>query len=329
MPKSTLVTLAVMLLISPWIANFANASETPAIPKTPPPPNVVVTIRPVHSLAVAIMEGIATPKLLLFSAASAHSYALRPSDGQTLSSATMVVRVSKNLEVFLDRPLQTLADKAVIVSLEDAPGLMLLPIRRSATFSDAHAHDHGGERHSHVHDKGKDSAASDVHFWLHVPNAIKITDYLALKLAEIDPKNSGQYRANAESLKAKLAALHIELHEKLKPLKGKSFIVFHDVMQYFENLYGLSVAGSTTVSPERQPGARRLGQIRNKIKELRAVCVLAEPQFPPKLVATLVDGTSARTGTFDEIGVETPPGRDHYFAFMRKNADDLIACAGL
>ncbi|MGA8771495.1 MAG: zinc ABC transporter substrate-binding protein, partial [Rhodomicrobium sp.] len=50
-------------------------------------PNVVVTIKPIHSLAAAILEGVAEPKLLLEGAASPHAYALKPSDAEALSRA--------------------------------------------------------------------------------------------------------------------------------------------------------------------------------------------------------------------------------------------------
>ncbi len=92
-------------------------------------PRVVVTIKPIHSLAAAILEGVAEPKLLLDGAASPHSYALKPSDAQALSEADAVVFVSKNLEVFLERAVAALPARARIVELEQTPGLRLLPVR--------------------------------------------------------------------------------------------------------------------------------------------------------------------------------------------------------
>ncbi len=92
-------------------------------------PRVVVTIKPVHSLAVAVLEGVAEPKLLLDGAASPHSYALKPPDAKALSEADAVIFVSKNLEVFLERALSALPAKARVIELEQAPGLRLLPVR--------------------------------------------------------------------------------------------------------------------------------------------------------------------------------------------------------
>ncbi|MFP3590063.1 zinc ABC transporter substrate-binding protein, partial [Paraburkholderia sp. SIMBA_055] len=79
------------------------------------------------------------------------------------------------------------------------------------------------------------------------------------------------------------------------------FIVFHDAYQYFENRFGVKAAGSITFSPEKAPGAARIKEIHEKIKSLGATCVFSEPQFEPKLVNTVIEGTDARTGVLDPL----------------------------
>ncbi len=145
----------------------------------------------------------------------------------------------------------------------------------------------------------------------------------------MDPDHRAQYRANEQRLKAKLAALDVELKSVFAGLSDKPFIVFHDVTQYLEKRYGLHGLGAVTLSPERAPGARRLSEIRDKIKVAMAICVFSEPQFPPKLVETLIDGTRAKKGVLDEIGATIPPGPDQYIAFMRMDAQSLAGCLKL
>jgi zinc transport system substrate-binding protein len=283
-------------------------------------PNVVVTIKPVHALAAAILDGVAKPRLLLEGASSPHSYAMRPSDAEALSKADAIVRVSENLEVFLERAIKTLPKTARIIDLEEAPGLSLLAVRENLPGGSEAAeiasvesgHHHGGNH--------------DVHFWLDPENAMKLADYLAAEFGAIDPEHAAQFKANAESLKVKLAALNDELKRDVADVSNKPFVTFHDVTQYFEKRYGLKSVGAITVSPERAPGAKRLAAIRAKIKEGGAICVFSEPQFPPKLVSTLIEGTSAKQGVLDEIGADLPAGPDQYFALMRKNSQSLAAC---
>ncbi len=86
------------------------------------------------------MEGQGTPLLLVKGASSEHTYALRPSDARALSEADIVVRVSEHLETFLNKPLASLSDKAVAVTLADMPGMTLLPPREGGAF-EAHHYD--------------------------------------------------------------------------------------------------------------------------------------------------------------------------------------------
>jgi len=284
-------------------------------------PNVVVTIKPVHSLAAAILDGVAEPKLLLDGAASPHSYALRPSDAEALSGADAIIRVSENLETFLDKAITTLPKKARVIDLDNTPGLTLLPVRKDGgLMQHASTDSEAADEHEHSH------GSTDVHFWLDPVNAIVIAGYLAQQFGEMDPEHAAQYRANAETLEAKLAALDAELNAMFRGLSNRPFIVFHDVTQYIEKRYGLDGLGAVTLSPERPPGAKRLSEIREKIKDAKAICVFSEPQFPPKLIEMLTEGTEAKGGLLDEIGAAIPPGPGQYFALMRADAESLASC---
>ncbi len=281
-------------------------------------PRVVVTIKPIHSLAAAILEGIGEPKLLLDGAASPHSYALKPSDARALNEADAVVFVSKNLEVFLTKAIAALPARARVIDLEEAPGLRLLPVRQSGLLQASDEEEHEG----HFHDRN----GFDVHFWLDPLNAIAIARHLAREFSAMDPVHEAQYQANARKLEAALNVLDAELKSTLAGLSDRPFIVFHDVTHYLETRYGLQGAGAITVSPEREPGAKRLAAVRAKIEETKAICVFSEPEFPPKLVQMLTAGTQAKRGVLDEVGAAIPPGSSQYFALMRADAASLANC---
>lgn len=290
------------------------------------PLRVVVTIKPVHSLVAAIMEGAGEPQLLVKGASSAHSYAMRPSEARSLTKADMVVRVSPLLETFAERPIANLAAEAQIVTLTEIPGMQLLLPRESGEF-DAHhpeGHTHGAEENHHGHEHHDHQ--HDPHLWLNPANAAAIADHMADRLGKARPNQSVLFRANAQALKAKLAALDAELRKIVEPLKDKHFIVFHDAYQYFEHHYGIAASGAITVSPEQQPGAARLSALRAKIGKLTKPCLFSEPQFEPKLVLMLTEGTGAKTGTLDPLGATFAEGPDLYFTLMRNLAADLNHC---
>jgi zinc transport system substrate-binding protein len=297
---------------------------------------IVATIKPIHALVAGVMAGVGEPKLLIDGAGSPHTFALKPSDARTLNQADVVFRVSDGLEPFMITVLTALPKSVRVITLEDAPGLTLHKMRSGATF-EQHMHDHGPkgqvkkadahDHHGHGHGKpGKAAEANDGHIWLDPANAKIIAQHIASVLATEAPEHAARFKDNAEAVSRSLDQLDAELGQVLKPIAGRPYIVFHDAYQYLEHRYGLTPAGAVTVSPEIAPSAKRLSELRKKISTLKAVCVFAEPQFEPKLVRTITEGTSARTGTLDYLGASLKPGPDLYFSVLRSLAGDLKAC---
>lgn len=277
-------------------------------------PSVVASIKPVHSLVAAVMQGIAQPELLIPGTASPHTYALRPSDAQTLSHADLLFWIGPGLETFLEKPLQTLASSAEAVALIEAPGVHTLPVRRGGAF-EAHHHEHEHE-HTNV----------DMHIWLDPENARAMVRTIAERLSQRDPDHATQYQANARHLDKLLQNLEQELQHTLAPVRQQPLVVFHDAYQYLEHRFGLHVVGAITVSPDVMPGAARVAQIRERIAAAGSACVFAEPQFQPRIVQTVVSGTGAHTGTLDPLGADLPAGPDHYGAMLRANAQAIRNC---
>jgi zinc transport system substrate-binding protein len=298
-------------------------------------PDVVVSIKPIHSLVASIMKGVGEPKLIVDGAASPHTFSLKPSNAAAIEGADVIFWVGPGIEAFLEKPLDALAASATVIELEHAPGLEKLPFRESGAFE---AHDHGPEAeeaHEHgAHDHAAEGHAShaddhggfDTHLWLDPMNAKAMAEEIEKTLVSADPANAASYQANGAALMKDLDTLDAELKAAIAPVRHKPFIVFHDAYQYFEHRYGVSVAGSITVSPETMPGAERVGQIQKKVKELGATCVFAEPQFEPKLVAVVTEGTPARSGTLDPEAATLKPGPGLYFELMRGLASSMKNC---
>ena len=191
---------------------------------------------------------------------------------------------------------------------------------------DEHAHDdHAHDAHDHdEHAHGEHGI--DAHLWLDPANAVVIVDHVAHVMAEADPANADQYRANADAAIADLEALTAELDATLEPVRGIPFIVFHDAYQYFEARFGLQAAGSVTISPEVAPGAARVQEIQERLEAASIVCVFTEPQFAPRIVDVIIEGTDVRIGMLDPIGAEQTAGPSLYGELLRSNAAALNDC---
>ncbi len=326
-------SLATLLLASAAMIASSNAMAAP---------NVVVSIKPIHSLVAAIMQGVAEPKLIVDGGASPHTYSLKPSNARAIESADVVFWVGDGLEKFLEKPLQSLAGKATVVELDDAQGIEKLPFREGGPFE---AHDHGDhEGHDHAEEAGQDHnhegehkhehadghdhdhGEFDMHLWLDPANAKAMAVEIEKTLMTADPANAQAYQDNTKKLVDNLDVLDKEITATVAPIKDKPFIVFHDAYQYFEHRYGVKTAGSITVSPENIPGADRIKQIHAKVKELNATCVFAEPQFEPKLVNVVIEGTDAKSATLDPEAGTLEAGPDLYFKLMRGIAISLKDC---
>ncbi len=277
---------------------------------------VVATIKPVHSLLAQLMDGVGMPTLLVEGAASPHTFALKPSGVRAINEADVFVRVSESVEPFTRKVARALPDTVQLVTLADTPGVKLLERRTSGAF----------EGHAHALESSHADGHEDGHIWLDPDNAKAIVSHLAKVLGEVKPEVAGKVQANAERLNARIDALTASIAAELQPLKDKPFVVFHDAYQYFENHFGLDAAGAITVSPDVQPSAKRLTELRRKIKSFNAVCVFAEPLFQPNLVVAVTEGTNAHSGTLDPQGTTLEAGPDLYFALMRNLAAGFKDC---
>lgn len=330
-------------------------------------PKVTVSIKPIHSIVSALMEGVGTPSLLVSGASSPHDFALKPSDAQQLQSADIVFWVGHSLEGFLEKPLETIAKNAVNVELLDAGGIKAVPFREGGHDD----HDHGSKKHDdhekdekhadhddHDHDKhedhddhdkhkghddhaekdgheghgheghGHEEGALDPHIWLDPDNAKAIAQVVLTTLVKQDPSNQETYQSNHDAFHAKLDALETEIEAAMHPLEDKPFVVFHDAYQYFERRFGLTHVGSVTLNPDVAPSANHIKELKEDIAERKAVCVFSEPQFPTKFVTLLQEGTRLNAAVLDPLGMAVPQGPDHYPEMMRALAQQFTDCLG-
>jgi zinc transport system substrate-binding protein len=96
--------------------------------------DVVVTIKPIHSLVARLMTGISTPKLLVDGSASPHAFSLKPSHSRAINNADVFIRVAPTVEPFTGKIIKSLPETVRVVTLEDAPGMKLLDVRNGSSF---------------------------------------------------------------------------------------------------------------------------------------------------------------------------------------------------
>lgn len=288
------------------------------------PPNVLVTIKPIHSLLAAVADGVFEPNLLLDGVSSPHHFQLKPSAVKLIHEADQVFWVGEGMETFLIKTLHVVTDKSKAQRLIDVPSLSILQLRSKDFHAHAAVHD------THVDDEHKAHAAElnypDNHMWLDPVNASVLVGYFAETLAGLDPANAETYQANAEMIQDSLNHLTEELQVLLAPSRGKPYLVFHDSFQYFEKRFNLTSAGVISIQPDAQPGAQRLRELQQLIERESVLCLFSEPQFQSRSVQMLVASAEIKHAIIDPLGAAEPAGAAMYFNWIKSTAMAINDC---
>lgn len=292
-------------------------------------PNVAVDIAPVHSLVARVMQGVGTPDLIIRSGASPHHYSLRPSEAKALQDANVVIWMGEGLTPWMEDAVATLSSEALTMSLLKKEETALLEFRESALFEEHNHDDHSDKDHDETEEHGHDEHAHgtyDPHAWLSPENAKIWLNLIAAQLSTADPENAGTYFTNAAIALTETDTLMTEVSAMLEPIRGTRFIVFHDAYQYFETVFDFPASGAISLGDATDPSPARITKIQDRIKDQGVQCVLAEPQFKKGLVATVLEGTDAKTSIIDPLGIALEPGPTLYPQLIRNMAKTLVDC---
>jgi zinc transport system substrate-binding protein len=268
-------------------------------------PRVVVSIKPIHDVTLAVMEGAGTPTLLVPSGASPHNYALAPSQAKALYQADAIIWIGPGLETFLTQPLNQRKKDSVLMTLLDIPTMTLYPT------SGAETHEHG---------------SIDPHLWLDPTNLMQYASALAHTLSKLDPEHATLYQNNAQRTIKHLLTLDQTLNQQLKPSHDHPIMVFHDAYQYFSKRYGLDVVGTVVLRPDVMPSVSRILQIQDTLKSKKVTCIFTEPQFKPAVVERLVANTKIKIGILDPLGSPSPTGLLGIEALFNNLSKSVTGC---
>ena len=277
-------------------------------------PLIVASINPLHSIVTSIVGNTGNVSLLIESNTSPHNFALKPSHAKLLNNAEIFFYIDDQLESALKKTIKSLPNTVKVKKVSQFKNLKLLPVRENLNWEE------DGHDHNHVH------GSYDIHFWLDTQNAIEIAKGVTQELSKLYPENINTYKKNAKKLISKIKTKDNSIKLKLKEVKNKPYIVFHDAYQYFEKAYNLNAIGSILLNPEQPPSPKRIIKIRSKIKTLNAYCVFKEPQFKAQIVNTVIENTNAKVGTLDPLGSNIVSGQDMYINLLDDLATNLKNC---
>jgi len=305
---------------------------------------VVTSIKPLHSLASYLMDGVGKPDLIVDGYASPHGFSMKPSHAKMLQNADLIFWVGEGMENFLEKPLNSIAKKAEKIELMETKGLQVLKFRERNIFDehdhddhddhakkeddhDDHDHDDHGKKEEHDdHDdhEGHNHGEYDAHIWLDPINAKVILFEMSKHLIELDAKNESVYRDNLSKAYNEIDKLTKDVTAELD--QSVASIVFHDAYQYFEKRFNVNILGAFTVNTDVMPGAEQLAEIREIIEHDKVSCVFSEPQFNPDIIKAVAKDMNIKTGVIDPLGATLDSGKDLYFKLIRNMSSSFKGC---
>ena len=301
---------------------------------------VVTSIKPIHSLASYLMDGVGKPDLIVDGFNSPHGFSMKPSHAKMLQNADLIFWIGEDLESFLEKPLNSIAKKAEKIELIEIKGLNVLKFRERNIFDEHDHDDHAKKEDDHDdhddHDKKEDDHEDhdgheghghgeyDPHIWLDPINAKVILKEMTEHLIENDLKNASTYKSNLDKALNDIDKLNIDVMTELN--ESTSSIVFHDAYQYFEERFNVKILGAFTVNTDVMPGAEQLSEIREIIEHDKVKCIFSEPQFNPDIIKVVAKDMNIKTVVVDPLGATLNPGKDLYFDLIRNMSASFKGC---
>lgn len=275
---------------------------------------IVVTIKPLHSLVCSVAKGVFVPKLLLNGQTSPHTHTLLPSEISRLQKAKCVFWIGPSYEMDMAHVLKHQISSDRRMALMDAPGLDLKSVRTGDLWGNTCACTHEHTHHT-----------LDGHIWLSLSNAAVMVDAICMHLIRMDPVHEQTYIKNAQDTKEQLIQLENEIKTLLKPILGTTYLIYHDAMQYFDHTFGTCAVGSIVQDIGANTQPKHLQALNNLLtSDQRPHMLLIEPNMHPKVVAHFVQKYNLKVQTIDYLGANIPEGHTAYGEIMRAMAHTLI-----
>lgn len=253
-------------------------------------PVFMATSYPITMILQEIVGNKAVVETMVPVGASPHVYTPTPTDVKKAGKVKAFFYVAANYDGWSSN----------ITSKTKIEVIKLVPKALLKQYSAGDVCEHGNHNHSEKVDST--SSNIDAHFWTDPMTVKEFIPALVDTLSKIDPDNASTYRTNADIFMKRLIVLDKQVYDLMKDLRGKNVFLYHPSLNYFLERYGLVYAGTIEEIPGKEPSAKFMAQLINKIKESGTKAVFSEPQLPEKPAKLISEDAGVRLYMLDPIG---------------------------
>ncbi|MBT4123779.1 MAG: zinc ABC transporter solute-binding protein [Candidatus Ruthia sp.] len=256
---------------------------------------VVASIKPIHSIASAIIQGVDEVDLLLDLQQSAHHFHLKPSQISLLNKADLVIAINPNMEEGISKILTN------------------LPKQKTLYVVDSEHDEH-------------DESSINYHVWLDVSKMQLFAKKLTNKFISLDPKNKAVFNKNLQALELNLSKLDADIKVQLDQYKRTPIVSYSQALAPFLNANQLNLITSVVNNHEQRLSAKRILDARKAIKNNSVECLLSTVEIAPKRTRTVAEGFNIQNISIDIIGSNLNRGPNLYPKLMHNIANTVEHC---
>jgi zinc transport system substrate-binding protein len=172
-----------------------------------------------------------------------------------------------------------------------------------------------------------DLTGGNPHFWLDPIRLARAAAAIEERLARVVPEHADAFASRLRTLTATLEQLDRDYREGLASCDRNLVVTSHDAFGY-QTKYGLRFAPIAGLSPDTEPSAAHLDQLRSLIRTEHITTVFSETLASPKMADVLARDLGLRSAVLDPIeGVAEGSDAD-YVSIMRANLAALQQANG-
>ncbi len=250
-------------------------------------PNIVVSIKPIHSIVSHLTQGVTTPSLLLESQQSAHHFHLKPSQLSLLDKADLVVSIHPNFETGLSKALNSIDSSKQFI------------INRQVT---------------------------NHHSWLDINHMQNFAKLLVDKLIQIDKNNAAIYQNNLTQVDQKLEQLKRNIDQQLSKVRTVPIATFSNTFEYFIKSNHLQKTTTVTRAHGDRLSIQKILKAKQVMHSKNTKCLLSTTEIPSKRIDVLTEGLDVNTASIDIMGYQLDKGALHYFDLMHRISNKVEQC---
>lgn len=274
----------------------------------------IATFYPMYEFTKEVIGDEGNVSLLISAGTEPHDYEPSAKDIAKISDADVFVYNSEEMETWVDQIEENIDEKKTTL-IEASDGIDLL----TATSDGHDEEDEDHEDHDHSHDK-------DPHVWTDPVMAIKEVNEIKAELSEKYPAKKAQFEKNAAAYIKKLTALDQEYQAAFSTAKNKTFVVQHAAFGYLAHQYGLTQESISGISPDQEPSASRLAELKHFVEEHGTKVIYFEENANSKVAETLAKETGVKMSVLNPLESLTQKQMDDgetYISVMQQNLKAL------